>query len=325
MNKRPGAGWAVNENRSAGWSLTVENQCDGFRLDRFLALRIGRLSRSRAARLRVVDEDDPSRGPLKKSASVRRGQRLFAYRPVPDAEVNAPIPRLLFEDDELIIIDKPPGLAAHPTASRFVATVRHWLRQSGYGDEAEPLHRLDVETSGVLAIARTTTAARIYRRVLRERGFEKSYLAVVKGSPARSSWTSCEPLGFATDSEIRLKMGPGVLEAETHFEVLRRSMSRALVHARPVTGRQHQIRVHLSLSGHPIVGDKLYGPDEGLFLTALRRPLDSQELERCGHPRHALHAHRLTVPRAWGPQTFEAPLPPDLETLLETLIEPRLD
>jgi 23S rRNA pseudouridine1911/1915/1917 synthase len=303
----------------AGWHLIVDPACDGWRLDRFLASRLTRVSRARAARLAVFDEDAPERGPLKKSAPVRKGQRLFAHRPLPDAGADEGLdpPTVLHEDDELIVVDKPPGWAAHPTASRHAATLTTWLRRSGFGETAEPLHRLDVETSGVVAIARTTAAARRYKGALAERAFEKTYLAVVTGTPLALAFVLDTPLGFDAASAVRLKMGVGDLPSETRCTVRWQGVDRAVVEAAPLTGRQHQIRVHLAMAGLPVVGDKLYGPDETLFLASLDRALVPDELTRLGHVRHALHAWRLSIPRAPDRMdTFEAPFPADLAALV---------
>jgi 23S rRNA pseudouridine1911/1915/1917 synthase len=301
-----------------GWHLTVDPACDGWRVDRFLALRLARVSRARAARLSVYDEDAPERGPLKKSAAVRKGQRLFARRPLPDEGADEALspPQLVHVDDELIVVDKPPGWAAHPTATRHAATLTSWLQRAGFGGEAEPIHRLDVETSGLVAVARTTAAARWYKGALAERAFEKTYLAVVVGSPPVEVFTLDRPLGFDPHSTVRLKMGPGELASETRCTVLWRAPGHTVVQAEPLTGRQHQIRVHLAMAGTPVVGDKLYGPDEGLFLVSLERDLTADELARLGHPRHALHAWRLSIPRPGGAVSrFEAAWPADLAAL----------
>lgn len=298
----------------AGWSLEVDPECDGLRLDRYLSLRIRRLSRARAARLEVVDVDEPAR-PLKKSSAVRAGQRLWVRRPVPDAEVEAPAPTVLFEDADLLVLHKPAGLATHPTASRFVATVTHWLSRRDRVP-AEPAHRLDVETSGVLICGKHLLANRLLKAAFAERTLEKTYRAVVEGLPAQDTFEAEQPLGFAGDSEVRLKMGPGDLPAHTAFSVVRRGRRTALVEARPLTGRQHQIRCHLALAGHAVVGDKLYGPDEGLFLASLERPLTPAELARLGHHRQALHAWRLRLVFRDVERTFESPWPAELDQLV---------
>lgn len=303
------------DETEAGWTLTVDPGSDGCRVDRFVAQRIRRLSRNRASRLVILDLDAPSRGPLKKSAPVRAGQRLRVERPLPDADASPPVPRVLHADAELLVLDKPAGLATHPTASRFVATVTRWLRREGYA--AEPAHRLDVETSGLLLATRTPEAARHLKAAFAAHRVEKTYLALVEGQPAADAWEETAPLGFDAASLVRLKMGRGALEARTAFRVVRRGARRALVEARPLTGRQHQIRVHLALAGLPLVGDKLYGPDERLFLASLERPLTADELALLGHPRQALHAWRVALPwRDGATRRFESPLPSALEELL---------
>lgn len=308
---------AADDAVEVGWHLIVDPACDGWRVDRFLALRLTRVSRARAARLAVIDEDDRARGPLKKSAAVRKGQRLFVERPLPDAGVSLPPPTILHADDDLLVLDKPAGWAAHPTATRYAGTLKYWLATEGYDAEHEPVHRLDVETSGVIAIARTAAAARFYKMALENRAFEKTYLCVVEGE-APAAFTVDVPLGFDPDTALKLalKMGRGTLPAETGFERLWTDGRRSVLVARPITGRQHQIRVHAALSGLPLVGDKLYGPDEQLFLASLERALTDEELARLGHPRQALHAWRLALPSPSGEvRVFEAPWPAELACL----------
>lgn len=307
----------------AGWRLVVDPGADGMRLDCFVALRVRRLSRARAARLVVVDLDDPKRH-MKKASAVHAGQRLWVRRPLPDAGARPPLPTVLHTDADLLVLDKPAGLAIHPTASRFVATVTHWLQAMTPDGAAVPRpgHRLDVETSGLLICAQHALADRQLKAAFAEDGgVLKTYRAVVEGLPPRDKWMETAALGFVSEglgseSAVRLKMGPGVLPAATAFQVLARGRQRALVEARPRTGRQHQIRVHLAMAGFPIVGDKLYGPDEGLFLASLDRELDADELAILGSPRHALHAWRLEVTWRGERRHFEAPWPDDLQALL---------
>lgn len=299
----------------AGWNLEVDPGCAGWRLDRFLCHRIERLSRTRAGRLVVIDLDEPGRV-LKKSSPVRAGQRLFVRRPLPDAEASPSQPTILFADADLLVLDKPPDLAVHPTASRYRRTVTWWLEQTlPEPPLPEPVHRLDVETSGVLVCGRHALAVRALKQAFAERRVHKRYRAVVEGQPP-DQWISDVPLGFTLDSAVRIKIGRGDKPSETRFRVLRRGGRRALVEAEPVSGRQHQIRAHLALAGHPIVGDKLYGPDEAIFLRHIEDALTPADLVRLGHPRQALHACRLELEWKGILMRFDAPWPADLEGLL---------
>ncbi len=298
-----------------GWALVVEAEGHGVRLDAYLSRRIARLTRSRAARLVVFDLDHPERR-LKKGAVLRVGQRLWASRPVSDAEAGLAAPTVLFEDEALLMLNTPAGLAVHPTATRYRRTVTHWLARHFKGLRVEPTHRLDVETSSVLLCGKGLATIQTLRTAFAEGALEKRDLAVIEGVPNRDRWTADIPLGFDAAGAVRLKMGRGRMAACTDFRVRKRGAARTLVEALPRTGRQHQIRVHAALTGHPIVGDKLYGPDEGLFLASLSRPLTAAENARLGAPRQALHAARLELVLNGRQRLFEAPSPALFESLL---------
>lgn len=299
----------------AGWSLEVDPGCAGWRLDRFLCHRIHRLSRTRASRLVVIDLDDPARV-LKKSSAVRAGQRLFVRRPLPDGDAVPSQPSILFADADLLVLDKPPDLAVHPTASRYRRTVTWWIEQTMPDPpRPEPVHRLDVETSGVLVCGRHALAIRALKQAFAEHRVRKRYHAIVEGQPP-DAWTSDTPLGFATDSAVRIKIGVGDKPAETRFRVLRRGGRRALVEAEPISGRQHQIRAHLAMAGHSIVGDKLYGPDEAIFLRHIEEGITAADRALLGHDRQALHAVVIAFEWRGTTRRFEAPWPDDLDGLL---------
>ena len=142
-----------------GWLLVVDPSADGQRLDRFIASRLERVSRARASRLSVTDLDHPQTR-LKKSSTVYDGQRLWVSRPIPDEGLALPRPQIIFQDEQLLVLNKPAGLAVHPSASRFLTTVTYWLSQTDGLSDYTPAHRLDVETSGILICGRTNQIRR---------------------------------------------------------------------------------------------------------------------------------------------------------------------
>ncbi len=291
---------------------------DGWRLDRFLSDRIPRLSRSRIQR--IIAEEPLLEGGrrLKPSQRVRVGEVILLHRPPMD-EPPAPTSfGVVFEDEHLYVVDKPAGLPVHPTA-RYHHHTLTWLLRQRFGDERPIItHRLDRETSGVLVCARNREAERAVKVQFQERTIEKRYLAIVKGSPEFNATLVDVPLGPAKRSEVRIRMEPRYdakgQPAQTELEVIERFEGCALVRARPRTGRQHQIRAHLAFIGHPIVGDKIYGADERLFIDFVERGLTEEEWVRLELPRHALHAEQIELEHPAGGERIilVAPLAADL-------------
>ena len=301
--------------RGPGWLLEVEPGAGGQRLDRFLSARIPRLSRARAARLRAQDLAHPMRW-LRKAHLVRVGQRLWVPRPAPERERGARSlqpPSIIANEGDLLVLNKPSGWAAHPTAAHYEETLTTWLRHQNLPHE--PAHRLDLETSGVLLCAAGALLSEL-RAAFRERQIKKRYLAVVEGRPPLERWEVDCPLGFDPESAVRIKMGRGELPAESRFRLCRSEGGRSLVEAEPLSGRQHQLRIHLSLSGFPIVGDKLYEPSEQYFLESLEGPLSEASIATLGHHRQALHAWRVSFRSRDTEYAFEAPWPDTLEALM---------
>jgi 23S rRNA pseudouridine1911/1915/1917 synthase len=229
---------------------------------------------------------------------------------------------VIYEDASLYVIDKPPGLPVHPTARYFHHTLT-WLLRERFGDDRPIIaHRLDRETSGLLVCARTRQAERALKIQFQERTIRKEYLAIVRGSPDFEVTTIDLPLGPDQESEVRIKMAPRDDElgqpALTVCHVVERFAECSLIRAYPRTGRQHQIRAHLAAIGHPIVGDKIYGEDEGLFIAFVGRGLTEEEWARLELPRHALHASAIELehPGTGEGLRLEAPLAPDLEAYL---------
>ncbi len=296
----------------------VEPNYAGWRLDKYLCAKIPRLSRSRIQR--IIERSVFCDQKLKPSTLVRPGLRFWLRRRAPEEPETPSAVREIYRDDALFVVDKPAGLPMHPSARYHHGTLVMLLRRLyGAQFQAWPAHRLDRETSGLIVCGRTPAAARALMQDFRCGRVEKEYLAICEGHP---------PDSFAVDAPItvgsaRVRIAVRIdrqagRRAVTRFSVLRRferEGSRfALVQALPETGRQHQIRVHLREAGFPIVGDKIYGPDEGYFDRFSKRSLEPEAWRMLRLPRHALHASqiRLAHPSTGTSVCFCSPLPEDL-------------
>jgi 23S rRNA pseudouridine1911/1915/1917 synthase len=304
--------------------IPVPGECAGWRLDHFLKRRIGRLSRTKIQTIIREQISFPDGRRARPSSAVRAGEVLLLRRPAP---VEPDVPRdftILYEDASVLVIDKPAGLPMHTTAKFWRNTLTALLRERYPDEPMQIAHRIDRETSGVLLIARTPEAASSLTIAFARRTIQKTYLALVKGAPPDDGVIDL-PLQLV-ESPSHIMMGPSRdgdgLAAVTRFRVVRRFAAHALCEAYPETGRQHQIRVHFAALGHPLVGDKLYGAGEALFMRACDEGVTPELLERFdGLPRHALHAHRLTFPHpeTRAPLTVESPLPADLLAYMSRL------
>ncbi|HEY3493442.1 MAG TPA: RluA family pseudouridine synthase [Polyangiaceae bacterium] len=305
--------------------MRVPSEASGQRLDVFVRHELRNTSRTRAQRIIEKGAFDASGRRLRSNDRVRGGDRVVLWRePFEGDEEQPPLP-VLFEDAHLLVIDKPPLVAVHPTARYHKHTVIERLRSERPHEFLTLIHRLDRDTSGILLIARTSESERAFKRVLEDRtlgrggpvAITKSYLAITRGVPANGFLE--RPLELDSDNPLRVKMrvaAPGTgLEARTEIEVLETRGGYALVRAGLHTGRQHQIRVHLSAEGTPVVGDKLYGPDERLLARAADGELTPEDRVALELPRHALHAHRYALrhPVTGALLDLTSPLPADLE------------
>src|ERR1041385_8151022 len=232
--------------------------------------------------------------------------------------------KIIDETDDFIVVDKPAFLLVHPTKPDQRPTLWKQLRELlafeiANGGQVSIVNRLDRETSGVVLIAKTTAMARRFGLLMQQHRFVKEYLAIVWGWPDWEKTIVDAPLdrqGKHQASRIWLKqmIYPAGALAQTELCVERR-FSRlrdgkfSLIRPMPRTGRTHQIRVHLSSLGHPIVGDKIYGPNETLYLQFIETGWTSLLEERLLLSRHALHAAKLTLQ---GEHVWESPVPPDL-------------
>jgi 23S rRNA pseudouridine1911/1915/1917 synthase len=284
---------------------------DGERLDVFVARRLPELTRSRVRRL--IDGGHVRLGEHLAKAGTRLevGQRVRVEVPAPEPASAQPeaIPLdILYEDGDLLVIDKPAGMTVHPSPGHANSTLvnailAHTPDLSGIGGVARPgiVHRLDRDTSGIILVAKNDAAHNGLARQLKERTIEKTYLALVEGTPRPAEGVIEAPVARDPRNRQRMAIVEGGREATTGYRVIERLRGVSLVEARPKTGRTHQIRVHLAAIGHPIVGDRLYGHGSELV------------------QRQFLHAARIafTHPRTDERMEFEAPLPDDLRRALE--------
>jgi len=289
------------------------------RVDRFVADRTG-LSRSFVQRLisegRLVDDDGRR---LRANSEVRGGAVTLEVPPPeipyhlePDPTIEVPV---VYEDDDLLIVDKPAGLVVHPAPGHWRGTLVNALlaRDHGYGGiagVARPgiVHRLDRDTSGLLIVARNDAAQASVMAQLKARRVRKTYLALVQGSVSAAVGRIEAPIGRDPKDRKRMAVVPDGRKAVTGYRVRERFAAWTLLELDLVTGRTHQIRVHLAALGHPVAGDPVYGTG-----TSRRGP--------DGLDRLFLHAWRLELvsPASARLIRVEAPLPASLEAVLDSL------
>ena len=293
----------------------------GQRLDRFVQHRIPRLSRTRAQEIvrACAYRADGSR--RRASERVRAGETVVLVRP-PFEEPDVPLYfDVLYEDEAILALDKPAGLPVHPSATYHKKTLTYLLRQRYGVDAPEIAHRLDRETSGLIVCGRTRAAVRSLKLDFENRRVRKRYLAIVRGLMRQDRGRIELPMDRAKEGlHILMEVTPegqGYPSA-THYAVVARRDDATLVSLAPESGRQHQLRVHVSALGHPILGDKLYGPEGSQpFLDYIETGMTDGLLRRLGHHRHALHAYELelTHPGTGAPMVLRAPLSEDLVML----------
>lgn len=253
----------------------------GTRLDRFLMARYRKRSREQLKRaidsgaITVSREGGPhlNLGRLKPSFALQIGDVVHVLSTrsrEPDVNFNY---RALYEDDAILVIDKPANLPVHPAGRFFFNTLLTHLKTRGFTNSQESLndyylvHRIDKETSGILLLAKTRAACNHLTLQFRNRETDKYYLAIARGAPSAPAFDVADPIGKRPGSPIGLKIyrvaeADGGWSAHTHFELVETRGAFSLLACFPRTGRQHQIRVHADLAGLPLVGDKLYGMSE---------------------------------------------------------------
>jgi 23S rRNA pseudouridine1911/1915/1917 synthase len=305
----------------------------GTRIDVFLRASLRSTSRTRARLIARAGAYDVLGRKLKPSDRLQAEGRLVLWRsPLVEDDTSAPI-LTLYEDDHLLVIDKPPLVTVHPTARYHSSTILERLKAERPGEYLSLVHRLDRDTSGVLLVARSARADSAFKRMLEDRTtkahcatvIRKIYYAITQGVP--ESGTISSPLEPDDTNSLRVKMRlarPGCgLEARTTVRVIDARSGFALVACELHTGRQHQIRVHLAAVGCPVVGDKLYGPEDRLLARAADGELSDDDRMTLLLPRHALHAaeYCLTHALTHAPLQLRAPLAPDLRAFWARLAD----
>jgi len=230
---------------------------------------------------------------------------------------------IVHEDAGLLVIDKPGGVVCHPSKhgpwSSLIGACREYLT-------ADVLHmpsRLDRETSGVVVFARHRALGSTLQRAIQHGRVRKSYTAILEGA-LDEPVTVEQPIGRAGGSAVFIKQGVSAdgQPARTEFVPLDHAGRHTLVRVHPSTGRLHQIRVHAAWIGHPVAGDKLYGPDENLFLEFIAHGFTQRMKDLLPLERQALHSGELVFDLAIGPLRFEAPLAPDMAAFWRRLQDP---
>ncbi len=307
--------------------MVVPSSVAGERLDRFLARSPVGLSRSRIKTLiqqGMVELN--GRAVTRASHRLRGGERLVVLvpPPVPLEVVPRPVEfQVLFEDEHLVVVDKPAGLVVHPGAGREEETLVHGLLHrfrdlSGIGGVLRPgiVHRLDRDTSGLMVVAKSDEAHQGLVEAFKSRRVVKHYLALARGEMPALEGEIRHPIGRHPVHRKRMAVnGTGAREAHTRWRVVEGFLQATLLRVRILTGRTHQIRCHMASLGHPLLGDALYGGPLSLSLASGERAIPRQML----HSAHLEFHHPITGSLL----TFRAAPPEDFQEVLSILREAR--
>jgi 23S rRNA pseudouridine1911/1915/1917 synthase len=315
--KDGGAELKTTSERSITFRFVVSKEDARLRLDRFLVGKLPEYSRSRIQQLVHTGFVRLNGATTRPRQLVRTGDEIEVSEPPLERIETRPEPiplDVLFEDNDVIVINKPAGLVVHPGAGHrehtlVNAVLSHCPTLSGIGGKERPgiVHRLDKDTSGCLVVAKNDSAHRELSRQFAERSVEKTYLALVTGKLRKQTGMIEEKIGRHPIDRQRMSVAsPRGRSAKTEYRVARTGNKASLIECRLHSGRTHQVRVHLHHLGHPVLGDKVYGAHSAKDF-----------------PRQMLHAWKLGFrhPSSGEWKKFEAPLPDDFATAIKLTIE----
>jgi 23S rRNA pseudouridine1911/1915/1917 synthase len=309
--------------------LRVPESLAGLRADVYVCHELPAVSRTRIRQKIQMGESLLNGHRYSTATHLRAGDEIsITWRRLPESGGPLPLP-VLFEDGQLLAVNKPAGVASHPMGRRQSGTVVQFararyaamIRESlGRGDMAfypTLVNRLDVFTSGIVILALSGPVHKTMQAMVVRRLITREYVALVEGRVENDAGVVDLPIGPDPHSSVRLRKACRAdgRESTTRYEVIERLPGHTLLRVAPLTGRQHQIRVHLAAIGHPVLGDLLY-KDERLFLAAL-------EPGAAAPARHWLHARRASFahPVTGAAVVIEAPIPADLEGIVQNLRE----
>lgn len=294
--------------------LDVVESEDGIRLDRVISDRMNDISRSYAQQLMKNGDVQINGTGVKPAHRVRTGDKVEIFLPPVEEPEDLPpdylpIP-IIYEDDDLLVFDKPPGVVTHPAPGHERGTLVNALRAirpdlQFNNERLGVVHRLDKDTSGLIVVAKNETSRLFLLRQWQDRHVIKRYTALVSDVISEERGTIDAPISRDPNNRKRMAVVRDGRPAVSHFDVVKRFSDSTLVEIRIETGRTHQIRVHMGFIGHPVVGDSTYG----------------RKRFSVNVPRQFLHASYLKfeLPGNRGPLELETPLPPDLQAVLDEL------
>lgn len=315
--------------------IVVEAQSAGTRLDAFLAFTLPQFSRVRLRKsineVEVLVNGKRAKAAHRLNAGDQIALALSDAKPDGPEPVNIPL-EVLFEDESMAVVNKPPGMVVHPGKGNWKGTLTsalayHFANLSTIGGPSRPgiVHRLDRDTSGVILVAKTDPAHAMLAEQFENRETKKEYFAIVCGNVDRDQERIDLPIGLHPHQREKMAIRSdhdSSRPAQTVYHVLERFDGFTIVRAFPETGRTHQIRVHLAHRGYPVLCDRLYGGRVQVTRGELQR---RREDETVLLDRQALHAERITIrhPLSKKLMTFEAPIPADITGVIEELRKSR--